>query len=137
MKNILLIASGIVFLSLILTYIMPDGKLKNSINFILRAVCVLTLITPITQFVFTDNNYFSVNYNDIAEVFKLNQEEYLESVIFREFGVECDCFLSIDYVDNNIIENGVVINLLGNFSESEKIYSYLSDLGYINIIVNG
>lgn len=137
MKNILLIASGVVFLSIILTYVMPDGKLKNSINFILRTVCVLTLITPITQFFFSDNSSIDVNYGDVANIYRLNQEEYLESVILREFDVECDCLLNIDYVDNKIIENGVTIYLLENFNEADKIYSYLTNLGYINIIVNG
>lgn len=137
MKEILILATGVVFLSIIFSYIVPDGKLKNSINLILRLVCMLVLLTPITSFLFPNQeDVIFIDYDKISAVYKDSQEDYLEFLIYDKFDLICDCNISINYNNKEVVETGVEVNLMQNFNNLDKLYSYLEDLGYINIIVN-
>jgi hypothetical protein len=136
MKSVLAIATGVVFISLIATYVIPNGKLRSSINFVLRLTCILALISPVINIIFPDVKVDYVNYNQVASVFEKSQENYLQKLIFDKFGVDCECNLIIDYDGEKIIENGITIKIKDNFDKREQIYSYLLELGYINIIVN-
>ena len=48
MKEYLLTAVGVIFLSVIVSLIVPDGKLNKTIVFIMRMVCIFVLIQPVS-----------------------------------------------------------------------------------------
>ena len=48
MKEYLLSAVGVIFLSVIVSLIVPDGKLNKTIVFIMRMVCIFVLIQPVS-----------------------------------------------------------------------------------------
>ena len=48
MKTYLLTAAGVIFLSVIISLVIPEGKLNKSIVFVMRMACILVLIQPIT-----------------------------------------------------------------------------------------
>ena len=48
MKGYLLTAAGVIFLSVIVSLIIPDGKLNKTIVFVMRMACILVLLQPIT-----------------------------------------------------------------------------------------
>ena len=49
MKAYLLTAVGVIFLTVIVSFIVPEGKLKKSVNFVLRLVSICVLIQPVTK----------------------------------------------------------------------------------------
>ena len=136
MKSVLTIATGVVFISLIATYVIPNGKLRRSINLVLRLACILALVSPVLKLILPDVKVEYVNYNQVATVFEKSQENYLQKLILDKFGADCECNLIIEYDGNIIAEKGIVIKIKDNFDKREQIYSYLIELGYINIIVN-
>ncbi len=48
MKTYLLTAAGVIFLSVIVSLLIPEGKLNKSIVFVMRLACIFVLIQPIT-----------------------------------------------------------------------------------------
>ena len=48
MKTYLLTAAGVIFLSVIVSLVIPEGKLNKSIVFVMRMACILVLIQPIS-----------------------------------------------------------------------------------------
>ena len=48
MKAYLLSAVGVIFLSVVISLLVPEGKLKKSVTFIMRLICILVLIQPVT-----------------------------------------------------------------------------------------
>ena len=44
MKTYLLTAAGVIFLSVIISLVIPEGKLNKSIVFVMRMACILVLI---------------------------------------------------------------------------------------------
>ena len=48
MKGYLLTAAGVIFLSVMVSLLMPEGKLNKSITFVMRLICILVLIQPLT-----------------------------------------------------------------------------------------
>ena len=139
MKTYLLTASGIIFLAVIVGLIVPDGKLKKSVNFVLRLICIFVLIQPITQmFRFPDSEKSEViNYEYVSQVYAQNQSKLLTQKVESELNIACICVVEVIYDGTQIKEQGVVCS--GSF-EDEKTISilteYLRQLGYINISVN-
>lgn len=138
MTTYLLSAFGVIFLSVIMSYIVPEGKLKKTVNFILRIVSITVLISPITGiFEFTSTSGSQIiDYEYICTMLSDNQSRLLEDKISEELGLECDVLVAVVYKDDTIAEDGVTV--YGNFDNStkNKIVEYLSGLGYININVN-
>lgn len=139
MKAYLLAAVGVIFLTVIISFVIPDGKLKKSVMFILRLACIAVMIRPVTGlFSFSETKKdFSYDYDYVCQVYSQNQSNLLSEKIYSEFGVDCVCVVEVIYADGQIKENGVQI--YGDFDESasaQKIAEYLSELGYINISVN-
>ena len=48
MKAYLLAATGVIFLSVVVSLLIPEGKLHKSVTFVMRIICLLVLIQPIT-----------------------------------------------------------------------------------------
>lgn len=139
MKTYLLTAAGVIFLSVIVSFIAPEGKLKKSVNFVLRLVCICMLVQPVTKiFNFkTDSAVTVYDYEYVCNVYSQNQSALLTRKVCEELEVDCVCAVEIIYDGNCIKENGVTVE--GNFKSFETveiITEYLRDLGYINITVN-
>lgn len=140
MKGYLLAAVGVIFLTVIVSFIVPEGKLKKTVNFILRLVCICVLIQPVTSiFKFTPQTETNLyDYDYICEVYSQNQSKLVTDKVAEDLGIEnCVCTVEIVYDGTQIKENG--IKVVGNFVDDESIKiitEYLESLGYINITVN-
>ncbi len=139
MKAYLLTAVGVIFLTVIISFIVPEGKLKKSVNFVLRLVSIGMLINPVTKiFNFsTTSSSTTYDYDYVCEVYSQNQSRLLTQKVNDELGYDCVCRVEISYDGTKISENGVTVS--GNFENVqtvEQITEYLEGLGYIHITVN-
>lgn len=139
MKTYLLTAVGVIFLTVIISFIVPEGKLKKSVNFVLRLVSIGMLVSPITKiFDFTvSDGSAAYDYNYVSEVYSQNQSRLLTKKVTEELGYDCICIVDVVYDGDKMYENGVTVS--GNFENVqtvEQITEYLEGLGYINITVN-
>ena len=48
MKVYLLTAAGVIFLSVVVSLLIPEGKLHKSVTFVMRLICIVVLIQPVT-----------------------------------------------------------------------------------------
>lgn len=140
MKTYLLGAAGVIFLSVIVSLLVPEGKLNKTITFIMRLVCILVLIQPITG-IFkigsgdgtAENN---VDYVFVESVYSEHQSEQLEKLIASEFGVDSDCAVNVDFNNGEFKVMSAEIKIKENNTQIiDKIYEYLTGRGYINITV--
>ncbi|MDE7084632.1 MAG: stage III sporulation protein AF, partial [Clostridia bacterium] len=132
MKAYLLTAAGVIFLTVIISFIVPEGKLKKSVNFVLRLVSIGMLINPVTKiFSFTPTSgSVAYDYDYVCEVYSQNQSRLLTQKINDELGYDCVCRVEILYDGTKISENGVTVS--GNFENVqtvEQITEYLEGLG--------
>ena len=139
MKAYLLTAAGVIFLTVMVSFIAPEGKLKKSVNFVLRLVSICIIIQPVTKlFKFTpQESAADYDYGYICAVYAQNQSALVTKKVNEELGLDCVCVVDISYDGEKISENGVAVE--GKFENSvtiEKITAYLKELGYINITVN-
>lgn len=140
MTSYISLAAGAVFLTVIVSFIVPKGRLGKCINFVLRLACILIIISPVTAIFdlsLSEEDKELIDYDYICQVYSENQSRTLELMIEDELGVECDCEVEIIYTDGSFKENGVRVT--GDFVEKDimsEIQSYLQELGYININVN-
>ena len=139
MKIYLISAAAVIFLSVLVSLIIPEGKLNKTIVFILRMVCIFVLIQPITG-IFkikssaTNSSFYDYEY--ICKVYSDNQSEQLEKLIEENFPVECSCTVNIVYKDGEFRVEGVSVWVYGeNDKLINKIYEYLEKMNYINISV--
>ncbi len=138
MKAYLLSAFGVIFLAVITSYIVPEGKLKKTINFVLRVVCITVLLSPVGNLISldgaTDGEAFDYDY--ICSVYSANQSLLLQNKLSDELGIDCDCVVAVIFEDDSIKENGVTVYGIKDADERKIIVEYLKELGYININVN-
>ena len=139
MKTYLLTAAAVIFLSVIVSLIIPQGKLNKTIVFVMRMACILVLIQPITG-IFKINTsseektIYDTEY--VAAVYSKNQSGSLEKLLYEQFAEECECQVNVVYNDGNFkVESVNVQTASGNNQIIENIYEYLEKLGYINISV--
>ncbi|MCH5301130.1 MAG: stage III sporulation protein AF [Ruminococcus sp.] len=139
MKIYLISATAVIFLSVIVSLVIPEGKLNKTIVFIMRMACIFVLIQPITG-IFkistsaTDSAFFDYDY--ICKVYSDNQSEQLGKIILEKFNVESECNVIIVYKDGEFTVEGVSVQINEENKEKiEDIYEYLEELKYINISV--
>lgn len=135
----LYVALGVVFLSVIAGLLIPEGKLKKSVNFVLRLICILVLINPLLNLFGIEEKVKNItfDYGYICEIYSKNQSELLTQKVIEDCQTECVCTVEVIYEDEKIKESGVTVT--GNFKDEQsinKILEYLQGLGYIDIIVN-
>ena len=135
----LYVALGVVFLSVIAGLLIPEGKLKKSVNFVLRLICILVLINPLLNLFGIEEEVknITLDYGYICEIYSKNQSELLTQKVIADCQTECVCTVEVIYEDEKIKESGVTVT--GNFTDKQsinKILEYLQGLGYIDIIVN-
>ena len=135
----LYVALGVVFFSVIAGLLIPEGKLKKSVNFVLRLICILVLINPLLNLFGIEEEVKNItfDYGYICEIYSKNQSELLTQKVIEDCQTECVCTVEVIYEDEKIKESGVTVT--GNFKDEQsinKILEYLQGLGYIDIIVN-
>ena len=142
MKTYLLSAAGVIFLSVIVSLLMPEGKLNKSVTFAMRIICILVLIQPLTALVKRGDSANDaavesmVDYEYVCTVYQNHQSVQLENLLKTEFGIDTDCTVFVEYADGEFSVVGAEIRLDRNNAKLiDKIYAYLDGLGYINITV--
>ncbi|MDE6868091.1 MAG: stage III sporulation protein AF [Clostridia bacterium] len=139
MKTYLLTAAAVIFLSVIVSLIIPQGKLNKTIVFVMRMACILVLIQPITGiFKIKASSEGDVLYDTeyVATVYSKNQSGSLEKLLYDEFAEECECKVNVVYVGGNFKVDSVSVQTVSENNQIiEDIYEYLEELGYINITV--
>ena len=139
MKIYLISATAVIFLSVIVSLVIPEGKLNKTIVFVMRMACIFVLIQPITgifKINASSSNATLYDYEYICKVYSDNQSEQLEKIIFEKFGVESACFVKIVHENGEFLADGVIVEINQENDEIiEDIYEYLEELKYINISV--
>ncbi|MBD5632574.1 MAG: hypothetical protein HDP34_05030 [Clostridia bacterium] len=137
MKTYLLSAAGVIFLSVIISLLIPEGKLNKTVTFVMRLICIAVLIQPITTiFKISDSQSTTLktDYGYVASVYSEHQSGQLENLLITEFNAESDCRVSVEYQDGEFKVTETCVKL-ENEKLIEEIYAYLQELGYINITV--
>lgn len=139
MKTYLLTAAGVIFLSVIVSLVIPEGKLNKSIVFVMRIACILVLLQPIAG-VFkskptsSEGQLFDSAY--ICNVYTDNQSRQLEKLIESTFEEKTDCVVDVVCVEGNFTVKSVTVEVNSlSAGKIDSIYEYLMELGYINISV--
>lgn len=138
MTAYLVTACGAVFLSVVVSFIIPQGKLNKTITFVLRIVCIVILISPLADiFTISDDEFDDmVDYDYICAVYSKNQSRALEEGIAEEFSAQSECTVSIAYGEDGFYAESVEVCLLSSYEGlADKIYEYLEEADYINITV--
>lgn len=139
MKAYLLTAAGVIFLSVIASLLVPEGKLNKSVSFVMRLICIFVLVQPITG-VFKINSTEAVSdfydYEYLSGVYSRHQSEELEKLLAEEFQASIDCTAEVTYDEYGFKVVSVSVALDDkNKNLIDEIYAYLRELGYINITV--
>lgn len=139
MKTYLISATAVIFLSVMVSLIIPDGKLNKTIVFVMRMACIFVLIQPITgifKIKTSAANSPLYDYEYICKVYSDNQSEQLEKIIYEKFAVESSCTVNIVYDSGEFRADGVDVEInYENYKIIDDIYEYLEELKYINISV--
>ena len=132
-------AAGVIFLSVIVSLLIPEGKLNKTITFVVRIICILVLIQPLTGVFKISSAWSGGKFFDYAYVcgeYSEHQSTQLEMLLLDEFDLETECSVEVTYEEEQFKVNGVEVCLNSQDSNFiEKIYAYLQGLGYINISV--
>ncbi|MDE7087589.1 MAG: stage III sporulation protein AF [Clostridia bacterium] len=141
MKVYLLTAAGVIFLSVIVSLLIPEGKLHKTVTFVMRLICIFVLIQPVTGLfniketnsAWTDDFF---DYEYVCKAYSDHQSEQLEILLEKEFETDTDCTMTVEYKDGEFKVTAVGVELNKNNGKLiEEIYAYLDGLGYINITV--
>ncbi|MCD8372286.1 MAG: hypothetical protein LUD27_03185 [Clostridia bacterium] len=138
MTAYLVTACGAVFLSVVVSFIIPQGRLGKTITATLRLVCIAILISPLVDvFDFSSEAYEDfVDYEYICSVYSKTQSDAMQQVLYEQFAVQSECSVTIIYSDDAFCVEKVEVCLLNANEEiADKIYEYLQADGYINITV--
>ncbi len=139
MKGYLLGAAGVIFLSVIVSLLVPEGKLNKTITFVVRLICIFVLIQPVIG-IFkisetpTSGEIFDSSY--VCEEYSDHQSSQLEILLYDKFSAQTECDVEVEYENGGFeVKNVEVAVNEGDENLIEKIYAYLSEVGYINISV--
>ncbi|MDE7182801.1 MAG: stage III sporulation protein AF [Clostridia bacterium] len=138
MKTYLLTAAGVIFLSVIISLIIPEGKMHKSILFVMRMVCIFVLIQPVTGIFKIETSEADkplYDYEYVCTVYSDNQSTQLEKLIFKEYGEETACKVNVVYNEGKFEVSAVTVEFAEENEKINEIYEYLVKLGYINITV--
>ncbi len=139
MKTYLLSATAVIFLSVIVSLVIPEGKLNKTIVFVMRMVCIFVLIQPLTgifKISSSTSNVPMYDYEYICKVYSETQSEQLEKILLEKFGTGSVCSVNIDFVKGEFKTESVTVELDEKNSQLiDEIYEYLKELKYINITV--
>lgn len=138
MSTYLLSAVGVIFLSVIVSLIIPEGKLNKSVTFIMRLICIFVLVQPVTGIFGVSESLgeLNIDYEYVSTVYSNHQSSQLEKLLLSEYGVNAECDVAVKY-ENNVfsVEKTQVCLAEKDIDLFDTIYEYLLGLGYINISV--
>jgi hypothetical protein len=137
MKTYLISAAGVIFFSIVVSLLIPDGKLNKTITFVLRLACILVLIQPVTTLfnVNESENAGIVDYDFVCTVYSEELSKNLNNTVLEKFNVECESIVAVSYENEFNVES---VSLSVNDTDEkliDEIVEYLKGLGYINITV--
>lgn len=137
MQAYLLSAAGVIFLSVIVSLLLPEGKLRKTAEFAMKLICILVLVQPVTSIfkIPRQDETELADYNFVAEEYSEHQSRRLEILISEEFSCESECRAEVVYSNGEFRVAGVEAAIEGSPDIIGEIESYLSGLGYINITV--
>ena len=140
MSEYILAAAGAIFLSVVVGLIIPEGRLKKAVSFVVRIACICLLVSPVLTIFDVDiksDGGQGADYEYISEMYSLMQSRELEGMLEERFGCDMAAEVEIVYEDGAFREKGVKI-VTDKVEEAliGDIVSYLKELGYININVN-
>ncbi len=140
MSEYILAAAGAIFLSVVVGLIIPEGRLKKAVSFVVRIACICLLVSPVLTIFDVDiksDGGQGADYEYISEMYSLTQSRELEGMLEERFGCDMAADVEIVYEDGAFREKGVKI-VTDKVEEAliDDIVSYLKELGYININVN-
>ncbi len=138
MTGYLITACGAVFLSVVVSFIIPQGKLSKTISFVMRVVCIGILISPLVKlFTISDSEFDDmVDYDYVCEVYSENQSRSLEEFILKEYSAQSECTVNVVWNGERFEAESVEVCLIGSYDGlADIIYAYLEDADYINITV--
>lgn len=138
MTAYLITACGAVFLSVVVSFIIPQGKLSKTISFVMRVVCIGILISPLVKlFTISDSEFDDmVDYDYVCEVYSENQSRSLEEFILKEYSAQSECTVNVVWNGERFEAESVEVCLIGPYDGLvDIIYAYLEDADYINITV--
>ena len=122
MKIYLLTAAGVIFISVIVSLLIPEGKLNKTVTFIMRLICILVLIQPITGIFGIKNEQpvsDFIDYGYVETAYSENQSAQLEKLLLKEFEVETDCVVNIFFENGEFKAKSVEVGLEKN---NEKLF---------------
>ena len=140
MEKYLLSAAGVIFLSVIVSLLIPEGKLNKTITFVMRLICIFVLIQPLTG-IFKISSTFGeaenfFDYEYVCGKYSEHQSSQLEILLLDKFSVDTESLVKVEYEEGQFKVKGVEICVSSEDAFFiEKIYAYLQELGYINISV--
>lgn len=139
MKTYLICAAGAIFISVIVSLLIPEGKLNKTITFVMRLICIFVLIQPITRIFDLPTESADVqlaDYDYVSKIYSEHQGKQLEYLLEEKYGGIFSCSVEVVYIDGQFEANKVeVCTEKNNPYEIQEIYEYLGGLGYINITV--
>lgn len=139
MQSYLLGAAGVIFLSVIVSLLVPEGKLNKTITFVMRLICIFVLIQPIGgifKIKSPEAGADLADYGYVERIYTEHQSGELEKLLDKEFGIPTECNVEVKFNGGNFEVIGVEVEISSPDGEiSDKIYAYLAELGYINITV--
>lgn len=143
MSTYLLSAAGVIFLSVIISLIIPEGKLNKTITFFMRLVCIFVLIQPLTgifKSVGVENGEVATaDYAYVSAVYSEHQSTQLQALLNKEFNAETSCSVQIEYVDGEFKATATEVRVENSAEDKQitamEIEDYLLELGYKNVTV--
>jgi hypothetical protein len=139
MKTYLISATGVIFFSIIVSILIPEGKLKKTITFILRLACILVMIQPVAKLFNTESSNEDVDFIDyqfVCNVYSNEASERVTKLIDEKFNIECESVVVVNYLDDEFTIESVSINIeKEDENKTYDILEYLEGEGYINITV--
>ncbi len=139
MQTYLLSAAGVIFLTVIVSLLVPEGKLNKTITFVMRLVCIFVLVQPVTKlfgFDYGGGAQATFDYEYICGQYSRGQSEQLSALIEKKFSVKAKAEVDVTYSENGFEVGEARVELPQEcFDLIDEISAYLKELGYINISV--
>ena len=138
MRTYLLSAAAVIFLSVIVSLIVPEGKMHKMVIFSMRLICIFVLISPLVSLfkggVDDAGSGGDIDYAFVEQIYSGHQSEQLEKLLLADLSVKTECSVSVVYDGEDFKVSSVEV-AVENSELNDKIYAYLTELGYINITV--
>ncbi len=139
MQTYLLSAAGVIFLSVIVSLLIPEGRLNKTITFVMRLICIFVLVQPVTGIFKIPSDVAKGEFFDsvfVCEEYSRHQSTQLDALLSEKFCTDCLCNVEVTYTDSQFKVESVEVCLFdGDKNLIERIQAYLEELGYINISV--